>query len=63
MSHPLEATPLKAPYPVPEFLGTASLLPVDLLNLCADASQEPCRIPVNVALFFDGTNNHMEFLQ
>jgi len=60
MSSSLEATPAQAPFPVPDYLGLAKLSPMDLYNLCQDATQEPCRIPVNVGLFFDGTNNHME---
>lgn len=60
MSSSLEATPAQAPFPVSEYLGLAKLSPIDLYNLCQDATQEPCRIPVNVGLFFDGTNNHME---
>jgi len=31
-----------------------------MLNLCGNATDLPCRIPVTVGLFFDGTNNHME---
>lgn len=37
-----------------------SASPEDLLNLCGSATDLPCRIPVTVGLFFDGTNNHME---
>ena len=61
MSLSLEATPAKVPYPVSEFLGSASLSPIDLLKQCTDATQEPCRIPVNVGLFFDGTHHPKEF--
>jgi hypothetical protein len=60
MSSSLEATPAQAPFPVPDYLGFAKISPTDLYNLCQDATQEPCRIPVHVGLFFDGTNNHME---
>lgn len=60
MPSSLEATPAEAPFPINEYLGIAKTSPMDLFNVCADATQEPCRIPVNVGLFFDGTNNHME---
>lgn len=56
----IKATPQKAPYPAPEFLRHAAPSPVDLLNMCGNASDLPCRIPVTVGLFYDGTNNHME---
>ncbi|WP_083518285.1 T6SS phospholipase effector Tle1-like catalytic domain-containing protein [Dechloromonas denitrificans] len=59
MSTSIEAPPAKAPFPVPDFLRhTAS--PADLFTLCSDATDLPCRIPVQAGLFFDGTNNHME---
>ncbi|MBS1161668.1 MAG: hypothetical protein H6R15_4087 [Proteobacteria bacterium] len=57
---PIKAPPLKAPYPAPEFLQHAASSPEDLLNLCGNATDLPCRIPVMVGLYFDGTNNHME---
>lgn len=60
MPSSLEATPAEAPFPINEYLGIAKTSPTDLFNVCADATQELCRIPVNVGLFFDGTNNHME---
>lgn len=57
---PIKAPPLIAPYPAPEFLQKVASSPEDLLNLCANATDLPCRIPVTVGLFFDGTNNHLE---
>lgn len=60
MTASLEATPAEAPFPTAEYLGIAKTSQMDLFNVCADATQEPCRIPVNVGIFFDGTNNHME---
>lgn len=57
---PIKAPPNKAPYPAPEFLQHFASSPEDLLSLCANATDLPCRIPVTVGLFFDGTNNHME---
>lgn len=57
---PIKATPQNAPFPAPEFLRHATPSPEDLLNLCGNATDLPCRIPVTVGLFFDGTNNHME---
>ncbi|PKO86147.1 MAG: hypothetical protein CVU18_16450 [Betaproteobacteria bacterium HGW-Betaproteobacteria-12] len=60
MPSSIEATPDTAPYPTSEFLGAANLPLNDLFNLCRNATTEPCSIPVNVGLFFDGTNNHME---
>jgi len=63
MSEPIKPPPAKAPYSALEFLDLGNISPMDLFNLCGDATTEPCRIPVNVGLFFDGTNNHMEYLQ
>lgn len=60
MSKNIEATPAKAPYPVPEFLSPANISPMEMYNQCSTATTEHCQIPVNVGLFFDGTNNHME---
>ena len=59
----IEATPAKAPYPAPEFFRYPGESPAALLNLCSSATDLPCRIPVQVGLFFDGTNNHLEYLQ
>lgn len=59
MSKSIEATPGKAPFPAAEYLRHSSE-PADLFDQCGDATSLPCRIPVNVGLFFDGTNNHME---
>ena len=54
-------TPAKAPFPIEDFMklpakdqSTISLAGCDL------ASTAPCVIPVQVGLFFDGTNNNME---
>lgn len=55
----IKAPPQNIPYPAPEFLQHTSALPEDLLNQCSSATDLPCRIPVTVGLFFDGTNNHM----
>lgn len=54
-------TPSKAPYPVEKSLKPSaedqSTIPSATCDL---ASSAPCRIPVQVGLFFDGTNNDLE---
>lgn len=58
---PINATPAKAPYPVADYLKPSAQERSDrLLTNCDKDNALPCRIPVNVGLFFDGTNNHME---
>ena len=57
----IKTTPDKAPYPVADYLKPSAQERSDsLLANCDTESTLPCRIPVNVGLFFDGTNNHME---
>lgn len=57
----IKATPEKAPYPVADYLKpNAQERSASLLASCDQDSTLPCRIPVQVGLFFDGTNNHME---
>ncbi|WP_263773072.1 DUF2235 domain-containing protein [Propionivibrio soli] len=54
-------TPAKAPYPVDAFLKfSAEDQSRSGLALCDQATTLPCRVPVHVGLFFDGTNNNME---
>jgi len=57
----INATPEKAPYPIADYLKpSAQERSNALLANCDKATDLPCSIPVNVGLFFDGTNNHME---
>src|SRR5574343_213424 len=57
----IQATPENAPYPVADYLKpSAQERSASLQATCDPESALPCRIPVNVGLFFDGTNNHME---
>jgi len=57
----IKATPEKAPYPVADyFKPNAQERSASLLANCDNETALPCSIPVNVGLFFDGTNNHME---
>lgn len=61
MSITLEATPEKAPYPAPDYLKSTDNERSDaMLANCNTATDLPCRIPVQVGLFFDGTNNHLD---
>ena len=54
-------TPVKAPYPIDDFLNlSSSEQSMSALVMCDQATTLPCRIPVHVGLFFDGTNNNME---
>ena len=53
-------TPTTAPCPVDAFLKLSSQESSARAEVvCATNSNEPCRIPVRVGLFFDGTNNNM----
>lgn len=57
----IKATPEKAPYPIADYLKpSAQERSVGLLAESDNETALPCSIPVNVGLFFDGTNNHME---
>ena len=57
----IKTTPDKAPYPVADYLKpTAQERSASFLTNCETATALHCSIPVNVGLFFDGTNNHME---
>ena len=57
----IKATPEKAPHPVADYLKpSAQERSTSLLASGDQDSTPPCRIPVQVGLFFDGTNNHME---
>ena len=57
----IKATPEKAPHPVADYLKpSAQERSTSLLASGDQDSTLPCRIPVQVGLFFDGTNNHME---
>lgn len=56
----INSTPEKAPYPVAAYLKPSSEeRSASQLVGCDEATNLPCSIPVNVGLFFDGTNNHM----
>ena len=56
----INSTPEKAPYPVAAYLMPSSEeRSASQLVGCDEATNLPCSIPVNVGLFFDGTNNHM----
>lgn len=55
------APPKKAPYPVADYLALTPKERSEAMALsCDTATEAPCRIPVQVGLFFDGTNNNME---
>jgi hypothetical protein len=57
----IAATPADAPYPVIDYLKPSAQERSDgLLANCDTATDLPCHIPVQVGLFFDGTNNNME---
>lgn len=57
---PINSTPEKAPYPVAVYLKpNPEERSASQLAGCDEATSLPCSIPVNVGLFFDGTNNHM----
>jgi len=57
---PINFTPEKAPYPVAAYLKpSAEERSASQLAGCEEVTNLPCSIPVNVGLFFDGTNNHM----
>lgn len=57
----IAATPEKAPYPIADYLTpNAQERSVSLLATGDNETALPCTIPVNVGLFFDGTNNHMD---
>jgi len=56
----MHPTPLQAPYPVASFLKPSAQEQSQIGLACSkDASNLPCSIPVQVGLFFDGTNNNM----
>mgnify|MGYP000897597341 CR=1 FL=1 len=55
----INATPENAPYPVADYLKPSAQERSDSLLATCDKKTLPCSIPVNVGLFFDGTNNHM----
>jgi len=51
----------QAPHPVSDFLKPSAEDQSTISNATCDlATSAPCRIPVQVGLFFDGTNNNME---
>lgn len=53
--------PIKAPFPVAGFLKpTAQEQSQIAMVACQSATNLPCAIPVQVGLFFDGTNNNMD---
>jgi hypothetical protein len=57
----IEATPAIAPYPVDDFLTPSSRERSSIaIAACSTATDLPCRIPVRVGLFFDGTNNNLD---
>lgn len=56
----IQSTPDKAPFPIEKFLQPTALERSNAQIQCDQTSDAPCSIPVNVGLFFDGTNNHME---
>lgn len=57
----INATPEQAPYPVSDYLKPSAQERSDgLLANCDTVTDLPCHIPVQVGLFFDGTNNNME---
>ncbi|WP_083518305.1 T6SS phospholipase effector Tle1-like catalytic domain-containing protein [Dechloromonas denitrificans] len=56
----IQPTPEKAPYPATKFLKlSAREDAISGYALSCTATDLPCRIPVHVGLFFDGTNNNM----
>lgn len=53
-------TPPKAPHPAADFLRPTAQEQSQIAMVCSqDATDRPCAIPVQVGLFFDGTNNNM----
>ena len=56
----IETTPENAPFPVAAYLKASAQERSNAQILCEQATDAPCSIPVNVGLFFDGTNNHMD---
>ncbi|MYM27040.1 DUF2235 domain-containing protein [Duganella sp. CY15W] len=56
----IASTPATAPYPVDVFLKPSSKERSSIaMVVCSTATELPCRIPVRVGLFFDGTNNNL----
>ncbi|QJD93559.1 DUF2235 domain-containing protein [Duganella dendranthematis] len=56
----INATPVRAPYPVSVFLRPlAKERSITALASSITAQDTPCRIPVRIGLFFDGTNNNL----
>ena len=58
----IAATPEKAPYPAPAYLklGAKEMSDAMFKSMGKECTQGLCDIPVQVGIFFDGTNNHME---
>lgn len=53
-------TPAKAPYPVADFLKPPTEEQSTItMAACSLDSDGPCKIPVRIGLFFDGTNNNL----
>ncbi len=52
-------TPVKAPYPVADFLSSTASQQSKIAAACGPSREGPCSLPVHVALFFDGTNNNL----
>jgi hypothetical protein len=56
----MNPTPIKAPYPAGEYLKPSAQEQSQIAAACSkDVNDLPCAIPVQVGLFFDGTNNNM----
>lgn len=55
----IEATPIKAPFPVSSFLQPATNEQSKIAAACATSESKPCSMPLHVAMFFDGTNNNL----
>lgn len=56
----MHPTPPKAAYPAADFLRPTAQEHSQIAMVCSqDATNLPCAIPVQVGLFFDGTNNNM----
>lgn len=56
----MHPTPVQAPHPISSFLKPSAQEQSQIGMACSkDASNLPCAIPVQVGLFFDGTNNNM----
>jgi Uncharacterized alpha/beta hydrolase domain (DUF2235) len=62
MAEQMQAPPEAAPYhPIGQALKlTTKADGLTFLSMPIDDSDKPCSIPVQVALFFDGTNNNLE---